>query len=56
MSPEVLANIREYSELPETPEKNDIDRKYLNDEINDFTFYATAMDYMRRVKESEGLK
>jgi hypothetical protein len=50
-SEHVFKTIVYYSKLPNTPEKAEIDRQYLNDEIGRFELYQKAVAYI----ESLGL-
>lgn len=47
---EVLDDVRAFDALPSTPEKDEIKRKYLEDEIGNFDFYHLARTYLAKQK------
>lgn len=49
-SEQALKIVVEYNKLPETEEKQEIDRQYLNDEINSFEFFCLAEKYLQKSK------
>jgi hypothetical protein len=50
-SEQAIRDVAEYNKLPSTPEKDEIDRMILNDEIGHFDFYCKAREYLQKVKQ-----
>lgn len=48
-SEQALKDVAEYNKLPNTPEKEEIDRQFLNDEIGCMDFYIKARGYLAKV-------
>ena len=46
-----LKVILDYTGLPVTDEKEEINRQYLEDELSSFDFYIKAEEYLNRVKD-----
>tara|TARA_R110000782_G_scaffold10750_11_gene33289 strand:- start:40 stop:216 length:177 start_codon:yes stop_codon:yes gene_type:complete len=46
-----LKVILEFTGLPLTDEKEEINRQYLEDELSSFDFYIKAEEYLNRVKD-----
>ena len=51
MTEKLLNEIIEYSKLPLTKEKEEIDKKYMTDEIGRIDFCIMAKDYLERAKK-----
>ncbi len=49
-----IQTIVKFNEMPETEEKKEICRKYLEDEIGNYTFYSLAYSYLNSHKEGVG--
>ena len=47
---EVIDKLAKYGALPKTDKKEEIDRKYLSDEIDADEFYSLAMKYLEKQK------
>ena len=50
-SEQSLKDVVKYNELPNTPEKEEIDRQFLNDEIGCLDFYSKVREYLYIVGE-----
>ena len=50
-----LKDIVEHNKLPTTPEKAEINRQFMSDEISRFDFYCLASEYLRKVKQQKQL-
>ena len=50
-SKQALNDILEYNNLPETPEKGEINARYLNGEIDSLEFYSNVREYLTKHKE-----
>lgn len=48
-----LRDIIEYNKLPKTPEKDEIDKKFLRDEIGSFDFYLQASAYLKKTRATK---
>lgn len=49
-----LEIIAKYNKLPETPEKAEIDRKFISNEIGHFEFFQLASRYLEKQSATEG--
>lgn len=53
MTEQAILKIKQFEKLPNTKEKEKIQRQYLNDEISSLDFYSDACDYLEKIKGEE---
>ena len=49
MSPYAMSIVSSFEKLPSTPEKEEIARKYVEDEVGIFEFLSLANDYCKKI-------
>lgn len=52
-SEQSLKTVSAFNKLPNTPEKEEIERQYLEDEIGNFEFFSMANAYLSKVTEAK---